>query len=148
MVRWKVLAIGRPKLAFAKLGVEEYEVRLRPWMKLQVECLRAGSREEESEALLERSKGWWRVVLDERGDQVRSRELASRISTWEQRPEIKGVAWLIGGADGHCPELREQADWCWALSSLTLQHEMALLLVMEQLYRACSIKAGTPYHRD
>jgi 23S rRNA (pseudouridine1915-N3)-methyltransferase len=86
--------------------------------------------------------------LDERGQQVSSRALASRVSTWEQSGSIKGIAILIGGASGHTEALREHADWLWSLSSLTLQHEMALLLVLEQMYRAYTIKAGTPYHRD
>jgi 23S rRNA (pseudouridine1915-N3)-methyltransferase len=98
--------------------------------------------------LFERSEGLLRVVLDERGEELTSRDLAGRISAWEQQPGVKGVALLIGGADGHTPELRAAADWRWSLSRLTLQHEMALLLVLEQIYRAYSIKAGTPYHRD
>ena len=89
-----------------------------------------------------------RIVLDERGEQVTSRALAGRLSAWEQSGTVKGVAVLIGGADGHTEELRSSADWLWSLSKLTLQHEMALLLVLEQLYRAYTIKAGTPYHRD
>ncbi len=147
-MRWKVLAIGKPRLPFARLGMEEYLGRLNPRISLQVEYLKAGTRESESTQMLERSQGWYRVVLDERGDEVTSRELAGRISAWEQQGALKGIALLIGGADGHAPELREAAQWRWSLSRLTLQHEMALLLVLEQIYRAYSIKAGTPYHRD
>lgn len=147
-MRWKVCAVGKPKLAFAKEGIEEYAVRLRPWMQLQLDYVRVGSCESESRDLLDRSVGCWRIVLDERGEQIGSRELAERISGWEHRGDIKGVALLIGGADGHATELRRRADWCWALSTLTLQHELALLLVLEQIYRAYSIKAGFPYHRD
>lgn len=147
-MRWKVLAIGKPRLPFARLGLEEYLGRLMPRISLQVEYLKAGTRESESAQMLERSQGWYRVVLDERGDEVSSRELAGRISSWEQQGALKGIALLIGGADGHAPGLREAAQWRWSLSRLTLQHEMALLLVLEQIYRAYSIKAGTPYHRD
>ncbi len=144
----KIVAVGKPKLAFAKTGVEEYAGRLRPWVGFQLDHVKAGTREAESAALLERSQGCLRVVLDERGQQVTSRALASRISTWENAGTVKGVAILIGGADGHTEALRNDADWLWSLSSLTLQHEMALLLVLEQIYRAYTIKAGTPYHRD
>jgi 23S rRNA (pseudouridine1915-N3)-methyltransferase len=144
----KIFAIGKPKLAFAKAGIEEYAGRLRPWTSFQLDYLKSGSRESESKALLERSEGLFRIVLDERGEQVTSRALAGRLSSWEQSGTVKGVAVLIGGADGHTEELRGSADWLWSLSKLTLQHEMALLLVLEQLYRAYTIKAGTPYHRD
>jgi 23S rRNA (pseudouridine1915-N3)-methyltransferase len=144
----KVFAIGKPKLAFAKAGVEEYAGRLRPWTSFQIDYLKAGTRESESAVLLERSAGLLRVVLDERGEQLTSRVLAGRLSAWEQSGTIKGIAVLIGGADGHTEALREAADWQWSLSKLTLQHEMALVLVLEQLYRAYTIKAGTPYHRD
>ena len=97
---------------------------------------------------MERSAGCLRVVLDERGEEVTSRALAGRITQWEQDGSIKAVAILIGGADGHTNQLRSAAQWTWSLSKLTLQHEMALVLVLEQLYRAFTIKAGTPYHRD
>jgi 23S rRNA (pseudouridine1915-N3)-methyltransferase len=54
---------------------------------------------------------------------------------------------IIGGAEGHAPPLRDGADWLWALSRLTLQHELALVFALEQLYRAYTINAGLPYHR-
>jgi len=144
----KIFAVGKPKLAFAKTGVEEYTERLRPWVGSTLEFVKAGSKETESAMLLERSTGCVRVVLDERGEEVTSRALAGRITQWEQDGSVKSVAILIGGANGHTAELRAAAHWTWSLSKLTLQHEMALLLVLEQLYRAYTIKAGTPYHRD
>jgi 23S rRNA (pseudouridine1915-N3)-methyltransferase len=144
----KIFAVGKPKLAFAKTGVEEYTGRLRPWVGSTLEFVKAGSKETESAMLLERSAGCVRVVLDERGEDVTSRALAGRITQWEQDGSVKAVAILIGGANGHTAELRAAAHWTWSLSKLTLQHEMALVLVLEQLYRAYTIKAGTPYHRD
>ncbi|MEY2600105.1 MAG: hypothetical protein RLZZ142_2364 [Verrucomicrobiota bacterium] len=147
-MKWRILAVGKPRLAFARLGVEEYAGRLRSFGEVQVEYVRAGTRETEGALLWERSEGLLRVLLDERGKEVGSRELADRVSAWEMQGRVKGVAFLIGGADGHAPGLREKADWIWSLSRLTLQHEMALVLVLEQIYRAFSIKAGSPYHRD
>ena len=75
-------------------------------------------------------------------------ERASAFTAWERSGTVKGIAVLIGGADGHTEELRRAVQWQWSLSKLTLQHEMALLFVLEQVYRAYTIKAGTPYHRD
>jgi 23S rRNA (pseudouridine1915-N3)-methyltransferase len=147
-MRLKIIAVGKPKLPFAKAGVEEYSGRLRPWVDSALDFVKAGSQESESAALLERSAGCLRIVLDERGEEVTSRALAGRITQWEQDGSIKAVAILIGGADGHTNQLRSAAQWTWSLSKLTLQHEMALVLVLEQLYRAFTIKAGTPYHRD
>jgi 23S rRNA (pseudouridine1915-N3)-methyltransferase len=146
-MRLHVLAIGKPRLAFAKAGVAEYLARFPAKNGVELESLRASTREDESKALLARSEGMLRVVLDERGKQVTSRELAGKLSDWELQ-RTKSVAFLIGGADGHSDELRRVADWCWSLSPLTLQHELALVILLEQIYRARCIHAGTPYHRD
>jgi 23S rRNA (pseudouridine1915-N3)-methyltransferase len=88
-----------------------------------------------------------RVVLDERGAEVSSRDLAHKITAWEMQGP-RDFALLVGGADGHTEALRQAAGWTWSLSRLTLQHELALVVALEQLYRAYTIKAGLPYHRD
>jgi len=146
-MRWNIFAIGKPKLAFARLGIDEYAARLKPFAPVRIEYLKAASRADESRTLLERSEGLLRVVLDERGDHVTSRGLAKKIDAWEQRGP-RDFAVLIGGADGHTDELRQAADWTWSLSKLTLQHELALVVTLEQIYRAYTIKGGLPYHRD
>jgi 23S rRNA (pseudouridine1915-N3)-methyltransferase len=146
-MHWRILAIGKPKLSFARSGIEEYASRLQPFAPVQIDYLRASRREEESALLLEKSAGMLRIILDERGAEIASRTLAEKVSGWEQN-RMKGIAVLIGGADGHTPELRKSADWLWSLSKLTLQHELALVVMLEQLYRAYTIKAGLPYHRD
>jgi 23S rRNA (pseudouridine1915-N3)-methyltransferase len=87
------------------------------------------------------------VVLDERGKQLRSVEMAR----WIEKQQIsarKRVSVLIGGADGHSESFRASADVCWSLSSLTLQHDIALVVLAEQLYRAHAILRGEPYHRE
>jgi len=144
---WHIYAIGKPKLGFARDGVQEYATRLRGMADVKVEYIKPASGEGESEALLRRSEGMPRVALDERGEECSSRELAERMGRWEQE-RVKGIALLIGGADGHSGELRKSADWVWSLGRLTIQHELALVLVMEQIYRAYSIKGRLPYHRD
>jgi 23S rRNA (pseudouridine1915-N3)-methyltransferase len=146
-MNWHIFAIGKPKLSFAREGVEEYAKRLRPLAGVTIEHVKPASGEEESAALLRRSEGMFRVALDERGEELTSREFAARIGQWEQQRH-KSVALLIGGADGHGDELRRRVDWLWSLGRLTFQHELALVLLAEQLYRAYSIKAGLPYHRD
>ena len=146
-MRWRLLAIGKPRLAFARAGIDEYATRIQPFTPLEISYLKASAREAESAVLLERSSGCFRIALDERGEELSSRILAERIATWEHARH-KTVALLIGGADGHTDALRGVADWRWSLSRLTLQHELALVVVLEQLYRAYTIKAGLPYHRD
>lgn len=146
-MHWHIFAIGKPKLGFAKDGIEEYATRLRPLAAITLDYLKPASGEEESATLLRRSEGMYRVALDERGAQFTSRDFAAKVSQWEQ-DRIKDIALLIGGADGHSPELRAKADTTWALGKLTLQHELALVVLMEQIYRAYAIKSGLPYHRD
>lgn len=146
-LNWHLFAIGKPKLAFAQAGVDEYVARLRPFAAVRVDFVKPAARESESDALLRRSAGMFRVALDERGAEISSRQLAGKISAWEMRG-VKSIALLIGGADGHSDALKDAADWMWSLSKLTLQHELALVVLLEQIYRAFTIKAGLPYHRD
>jgi len=146
-MNWFIFAIGKPKLGFARAGVEEYAGRLRGFAPVTVDYLKASTREAESALLLARSEGMLRIVLDERGQELTSRALANKVAAWEQT-SVKSAAILIGGADGHTDALRAAAGWTWALSKLTLQHELALVVLYEQIYRAYTIKAGLPYHRD
>jgi 23S rRNA (pseudouridine1915-N3)-methyltransferase len=146
-MNWRVFVIGKPKLAFAKTGVEEYAQRIQPFAPLIIESIKPSTRAVESASLLRRSEGMFRIVLDERGGQFTSRQFSQKLGEWEQR-SVKTAALIIGGADGHTDELRQSADWLMALSKFTLQHELALVVALEQIYRAYSIKAGTPYHRE
>lgn len=146
-MNWHIFAIGKPKLGFAKSGVEEYLPRITPFGSLSIAYLKAASREVESAALLKRSDGMFRIVLDETGDPLTSRAFAQKMSALEMRG-VKNLAFLIGGADGHTDLLRCSAGMIFSVSRLTLQHELALVVLLEQIYRAHTIKAGLPYHRE
>lgn len=146
-MRWHILAIGKPKLDYARLGVEEYLGRLKPFVPAEISYLKAASSEDESAVLLDKSKAMFRVVLDERGEHLPSRHLAKKIGEWEIHAR-RDLALIVGGADGHSDDVRQAAGWCWSLGKHTLQHELALVVALEQLYRAYTIKAGLPYHRD
>jgi 23S rRNA (pseudouridine1915-N3)-methyltransferase len=146
-MRWKILAIGKPKLNFVAEGMARYADRLRPFASVQLCFLKGKGGESESAILRERSNGTFRIVLDESGELVTSRALAQKVGRWE-RANVRIASLLVGGAQGHDPSLRQCADWVWSLSPLTLQHELALLVALEQLYRAHAINAGLPYHRD
>jgi 23S rRNA (pseudouridine1915-N3)-methyltransferase len=86
------------------------------------------------------------VALDERGTALNTKALAEKIEHWQTQGE--DVALLIGGPDGLDPELRAAAHERIRLSDLTLPHAMVRVLLVEQLYRAWSILAHHPYHRE
>lgn len=86
------------------------------------------------------------LVLDERGKSLPSRQLAQRLGGW--RDESRPIAAIIGGADGLTDDLRRSADLLLAFGAMTWPHQLARIMLAEQLYRAQSILAGHPYHRD
>ena len=86
------------------------------------------------------------IVLDERGTPCATADFARRIERWRQ--EGRDVAFVIGGADGTSRELQRQADLLLSLSPLTLPHGLCRIVLAEQLYRAVSLLAGHPYHRQ
>lgn len=88
----------------------------------------------------------WVVSLDERGTQMSTRELADWLAGRMQ--EGRDLAFLIGGPDGFAPEVVARSDISLSLSRLTLPHALVRVVLAEQLYRAVSIMAHHPYHRD
>lgn len=146
-MNWKIYAAGKPALAYAKSGIGEYLKRLQRGAKVEVIYLKASDAQSVSEDLLARSQGTYRIALDERGTPWNTNQLVQEVNKWEMDPNIKTISLLIGASDGHTNELREKAKHLWALSPLTLQHELALVVLLEQLYRVYSIKRGEPYHR-
>ncbi len=86
------------------------------------------------------------IALDERGKDVRTNDVAEHLQQW--RANGKDIVFLIGGADGLDPSLKTSQSSVWKLSSLTLPHAFARLLLIEQLYRAWTILQGHPYHRE
>ena len=86
------------------------------------------------------------IILDERGADLTTLKLAQRLEDWMRRGG--DTAFIIGGADGIDEELKARADDALRLSSLTLPHAMARLVLCEQLYRAVSVVRNHPYHRE
>jgi 23S rRNA (pseudouridine1915-N3)-methyltransferase len=145
-VKWKIISIGKPALAYAKSGIDEYLGRVGRYTKVELVTLKEVGREENARRLLDASEGCFRLVLDETGKKIGSEAFAKKLETWEM-DRVKTVAVLIGGADGHTDETRRAADFPLSLSEFTIQHELALVVFLEQLYRACTIRRGEPYHR-
>ena len=146
-MRVRILVAGKPALTYAKSGVEEYLKRLGRYGSYELEYLKAGDSQSVSAALLERSAGSLRIAMDERGEVLSTATWAERLAAWEMRGDIKAVSFLIGASDGHTAALRETSDEVWSLSKLTLQHELALVVLLEQLYRVATLRRGEPYHR-
>lgn len=144
----RVIVAGKPALAYAKSGVEEYLKRLARFGGYELIVVKVGPKDEVSARLLERSEGCYRICLDERGEDLTTRKFSEKIEALEMRGDIKSVAFLIGAADGHNEFLRTACDAMIRVSPFTLQHELALVILLEQLYRIASMKAGMPYHRE
>src|SRR5690606_30848818 len=138
--RIRILVAGKPALPYAKSGVEEYLKRLGRYGSHELEFLKAGDPETVSAALLERSVNSFRIALDERGEALVTSVWAEKFAALEMRGDIKAVSFLIGASDGHTAELRRRCDAVWSLSSLTLQHELALVVLLEQLYRVATLR--------
>ena len=146
-MKWTVYAIGKPALAFAREGVAEYTRRLSRHGGIELLTFKEAGQEENSRRLLEASADCdIRLVLDERGKLPTTEEFAENVATWEM-DRVKRVGVLIGGADGHSEAVRRSAELVVALSRLTLQHELALVVFLEQLYRIGTLRRGEPYHR-
>jgi len=146
-MRWQVVAFGKPKLAYARDGIADYAARLSGQWPVAFDFLPEKNARDATARLLAASRGTFRIALDESGEQLTSRAFAARVEAWMGRG-ISKASLLVGGASGHAEDLLGEADFVWSLGRLTLQHELALLVVMEQVYRAWTISRGSPYHRD
>ncbi len=102
----------------------------------------------EAEALLDAvGEGAFLIACDERGEALASRAFAARIGVWRDRGERR-LAFVIGGADGLSDEIRAQARFKLAFGVQTWPHALVRAMLAEQVYRAVTILAGSPYHRD
>lgn len=146
-MHWRIITVGKPALPWARAGFEDYLTRLQRVARVEHVVIKEGPQEQVETRLLEASEGGLRIVLDERGRALRSLSLAE----WIENHDVRGTrraSLLIGGANGHSSALRGKADECWTLSTFTLQHEVALVVLAEQLYRAYTILRREPYHRE
>ncbi|TCJ14945.1 23S rRNA (pseudouridine(1915)-N(3))-methyltransferase RlmH [Parasulfuritortus cantonensis] len=151
-----ILAVGDKLPAWAEAAVTDYVKRMPREMRVEVVAIkpekRAGQSPERIKALeaarvLDKlPDGCTLVALDEHGREVSTRELAQLLDDW--RGSGRDVALAIGGADGLAAPLLAQAAAQLSLSRLTLPHALARVLLAEQLYRAWSLLANHPYHRD
>lgn len=148
-----LLAVGRLRPAFRE-AADEYLRRLARWVRaeeLQVKeaggsASPAAARRVEAGRLRERLRDRaWVVVLDREAPAWSSETLARQTERWERL--ARPVAIIIGGSTGLDPSLLRDANQQWGLGPLTLPHELARVVALEQLYRAWTIRRGEPYHK-
>ncbi|HMX15986.1 MAG TPA: 23S rRNA (pseudouridine(1915)-N(3))-methyltransferase RlmH [Rhodocyclaceae bacterium] len=152
-----VLAVGTRMPAWVEEGWKDFSRRMPRELPMELMEVKAEPRTsgkpvpallaaEEGRLRQATPSGFRRIVLDERGRDLTTRALAERLGAW--MGEGRDAAFLIGGPDGLAPALKEEADETWRLSSLTLPHALARVLLAEALYRAASLLKGHPYHRE
>lgn len=152
-----VLAVGQKMPDWVEAATAEYGARMPPHCALRIIGVPAGKRgkgadlgrvtRDEGERLLDATPKDARIVaLDVRGESVATDKLALRLQEWLAGG--RDVAFWIGGPEGLSADCLARADWRWSLSPLTFAHPVVRVILAEQLYRAWSIVAGLPYHRE
>ena len=151
-----VVAVGQRVPGWAQTAWDDYAKRFPPELKVELKAVKTeprGSRALETILAAERvrieaviPKGSRIVALDERGASLTTVALAAKLRDWQLASD--DVALVIGGPDGLDPAFRQSAHERIRLSDLTLPHAMVRVLLIEQLYRAWSINANHPYHRE
>ena len=152
-MRYQIITIGQLKRGFYQEGCTFYIERLRAYAKLELIEIREAKAKTpqqvkvlESETLLKTASGYL-IALDEKGKNLNSLQMADTLSKLETQ-SISTISLLVGGAEGHSEHLKKSVQASWSLSNLTLPHDLARLVLLEQLYRAETIRAGHPYHRE
>jgi len=149
-------AIGQRQPAWADAAYADFAKRFPPECRLELKALKAEPRDGKSPEQLMAAeaarieaalpKGVRRVVLDERGTRLTTIQFAERLKFW--MGDGRDVAFIIGGPDGLDAQIKATADETLRLSDLTLPHAFVRVLLAEALYRAWSVMAGHPYHRE
>jgi 23S rRNA (pseudouridine1915-N3)-methyltransferase len=151
-----IVAVGQKVPDWAQTAYDDYAKRFPPELRVELKAVKTeprGSKTVETLWAAERQRieaaiprGARIVALDERGTALNTQALAQQLRQWQQGGD--DVALIIGGPDGLDPAFRDAAHQRVRLSDLTLPHAMVRVLLIEQLYRAWSINANHPYHRE
>lgn len=152
-MRFRIIWTGKTRDARLRALVEDYAQRLTHFVRCEVTELREPGRankagiDKETKRISDALRpGAVTVLLDPEGAEWTSQQLAAQVQSWEGSG-IKEVAFIIGGPHGLAGDFKARADKRWSLSRLTLTHEMARVLLFEQLYRAYTIIHGLPYQK-
>jgi len=155
-LRFEFLFLGKTKEAYLAAGIADYAKRLARYIATDIKILKEKKikkgesenvlLEKNSEILLQNAQGSYLVCLDRTGTQMDSLELAAQVERWEMQGQKK-ITFIIGGPLGLSPAILKKADLILSFSPMTFTHEMTRLILLEQLYRAFTIKAGEKYHK-
>lgn len=151
-----IISTGKVRQSFILAGEREYLQRVKSGLRLEVTELGLEApdsmgaeevREREGKEILKRLKGYdYVIALDERGQRLTS-EKFSRLLESRMNAGTKAVGIMIGGAYGLSESVRQRADYVLSLSDLTLPHQLARLVIVEQCYRAFTMLKGISYHK-
>ena len=147
MLRHRILCVGRRARDPLLQAADDYLQRIGRYARAELIRIRDSNVHDEGQQLLTRVHAGGHVVaLDERGTQATSTELAGWLKEWQEKGQ-EHTAWIVGGADGLAPQVLKRSQTRLALSRFTLPHRLALVLLIEQLFRAHSMLRGEKYHR-
>ncbi|MFY7966772.1 MAG: 23S rRNA (pseudouridine(1915)-N(3))-methyltransferase RlmH [Polynucleobacter sp.] len=147
-MRLLIIAVGHKMPDWVSTACHEYSKRMPPDCAIELKEIKpdASPAKEAVKIRAAIPKNAGVITLDEHGKDINTKELANQLKQW--RDTGKDIVFLIGGADGLDATLKSNDIPLWRLSSLTLPHAFARLLLIEQLYRAWTILQGHPYHRE
>ncbi|MBS1795370.1 MAG: 23S rRNA (pseudouridine(1915)-N(3))-methyltransferase RlmH [Acidobacteria bacterium] len=146
-MKFRFLWVGKTKDRNWRALQEEYFARLAHFVRCETVEIRDAGKEIEGKLILEKlNPSTFVCLLDVKGRSLSSHDLASKLEKW-QNQGLKEVTFVIGGAEGVASEVVERADNSLSLSFLTFTHEMARVVMLEQLYRAFTIIKGFPYQK-
>ena len=146
-MKFRFLRVGKTKDKNWRALEDEYFARLSHFVRCEIVELKDSTNETEGKLILEKlNQSSFVCLLDVKGRSISSHDLAAKVENWQNRG-IKEVIFVIGGADGVASRVVERADYSLSLSFLTFTHEMARVVMLEQLYRAFTIIKGFPYQK-
>jgi 23S rRNA (pseudouridine1915-N3)-methyltransferase len=146
-MRFRFLWVGKTKDKNWRALQDEYFARLAYFVRCDVIELKDSGKEIEGKLILEKlNQSSFVCLLDVKGRSISSHDLAEKIENWQNRG-LKEITFVIGGAEGVASRVVERADYSLSLSFLTFTHEMARVVMLEQLYRAFTIIKGFPYQK-
>ena len=152
-MRLRIIWTGKTRDARLRALIDDYAERLSHFVRCEVTEVRELGRadrtgiDKETQRISDALRpGAVTVLLDSEGAEWTSQQLAAQVQSWEGSG-VKEVAFVIGGPNGLASDFKARADKRWSLSRLTLTHEMARVLLFEQLYRAYTIIHGLPYQK-
>lgn len=159
-MKYRIISVGKIREPFFTDGINEYLKRLRPYTSIElVDGLEEKTNPKASEKEIQRvlnkegerilallSPEELLVALDSHGQQMSSEQFAAHIEKWNSSG-LPRVNLVVGGSHGLAPAVKQRADFILSFSPMTFLHQMAVLILTEQIYRAFKIIRGEPYHK-